>query len=468
MGDEIASTRFQGDDWSTFHRRLIDETRRLHALFDAKACSSRPPVGGFEIEAWLTDTQMRPAPRNSDFLKRLGSDLATTELAQFNIELNNTPRSLQGDAFKQFAKEMHATCRKVNTVASTMGLRAMTMGILPTIRPGDLSEANMSQMRRYRALNQQVLKARDFRPLHLHITADAGDLLLEYDSVMLEAAATSFQVHTQVPYAEAHHYYNASIIASAATVAVCANSPYLFDRQLWHETRIPLFEQSVDTGEGERRVSFGTDFARESIMECFDENVELFDTLLPILYDDKQTLSHLRLHNGTIWRWNRPLIGFDADGTVHFRVEHRVMSAGPSLVDMLANAAFYYGVAMVLKSECAQGRLASDFTTAKNDFYEAARYGLGAVVSWEGEKVRIDELVLEHLLPMAKDGLGRLGLDGMEHYLDIIRERVSSGQNGAAWQLAYVKRYGEDMKQLSDAYWRHQQEGRPVHEWEIR
>lgn len=467
MGDEIASTHFKAEDRLTFLQRLKTETALLRKLFEGGECSKAPPVGGFEIEAWLIDKKMRPSPRNSEFLRRLDDKLATAELAKFNIELNNTPHPLHADAFRKFSTEMHDTCRKVNAMATEMGLRALTMGILPTIRPGDLSEANMSEMRRYTALNQQVLKERDFRPLHLHISADAGDLQLEYDSVMLEAAATSFQVHTQIPFDEAHHYYNASIIASAATVAVSANSPYLFDRQLWHETRIPLFEQSVDTGEGQRRVSFGTDFAKESILECFDENLELFETLLPILYEEKrERLAHLRLHNGTIWRWNRPLVGFDEDGKVHFRIEHRVMSAGPTLVDMLANAAFYYGLATTLKEQCEEGRPACGFATAKNNFYEAARYGLGAKVVWEGEPVSVDRLVLESLLPLAEAGLKRLGLEESDYYLKIIRERVESGQNGAAWQLAYVEKHGGDMRRLSDAYWHHQQTGKPVHTWE--
>ncbi len=469
MGDEIASTHFKGEDWSEFDRRLKEETMYLHEIFESGKCSRKPPVGGFEIEAWLTDKKMRPVPRNTEFLKRLNNDLATAELAKFNLELNNTPHTLQAKAFSKFSSQMHATCREVNSLASKMGLRVLTMGILPTIRPGDLSEENMSEMKRYTALNQQVLKERDYRPLHLHVTADAGDLQLEYDSVMLEAAATSFQIHTQVPFEEAHHYYNASILASAVTVAVSANSPFLFDRKLWHETRIPLFEQSVDTGEGQRRVSFGTDYAKESIMECFDENIELFDSLLPILYEERSgELAHLRLHNGTIWRWNRPLVGFDDDGKVHFRIEHRVMPAGPTLVDMLANAAFYYGLAERLKERCAEGDFACDFATAKNNFYEASRYGLDAEISWEDEDVRIDELVVKRLLPLAAEGLKKLGLDDSEHYLEIIRERVESGQNGASWQLAYVEKYGDDMRHLSDAYWHHQQTGKPVHTWEIR
>ncbi len=471
MGTEIENTEFGEKAWSEFYRRLEAETLILKQMFADGLCSQKSPVGGFEIEAWLTDLQMRPVPLNAEFLKRFDSELVTMELAKFNFELNNTPHPLCADAFTKFSDEMHQTCRKANRIAAEMGIRAATMGILPTLKPSDFCMENMSEMKRYQALNERVFKERFGRPVKLDIVGDEAELKMRHDSVMLEAAATSFQIHTQIPFAEAHHYYNASIIASAAMVAVSANSPFLFGKKLWQETRIPLFEQSVDTGEGQARVSFGSGYAEESILECFEENVQGYDILLPILFkEDAENFSHLRLHNGTIWRWNRPLIGFDSDGTVHFRVEHRVMAAGPSLVDMLANAAFYYGVAAMLSIECSRGQFASNFTDAQENFYKAARYGLDASILWKEESVTIKELILNSLLPMAKQGLEKLKIDtkASGYYLGIIRDRVVSGQNGAIWQLAYVEQYGDDMQKMSDAYWRHQQTGEPVHKWEIK
>jgi len=471
MGTEIGKTEFGKKAWAEFYRRLEEETLILRQMFADGLCSQKSPVGGFEIEAWLTDLQMRPVPLNAEFLKRFDSELVTMELAKFNFELNNTPHPLCADAFTKFSVEMHRTCRKANAISAEMGVRAATMGILPTLKSSDFCMENMSEMKRYQALNERVFKERFGRPVELDIVGNEAELKIRHDSVMLEAAATSFQIHTQIPFEEAHHYYNASIIASAAMVAVSANSPFLFGKKLWHETRIPLFEQAVDTGEGQARVSFGSGYAKESILECFEENVQGYDILLPILFEeDVEQFSHLRLHNGTIWRWNRPLIGFDNDGTVHFRVEHRVMAAGPSLVDMLANAAFYYGVAKMLSLECSKGQFASDFTDARENFYKAARYGLGASILWKGDNITINELILNSLLPMAKEGLEKLKIDTKEsdYYLGIIRDRVKSGQNGAVWQLAYVKQYGDDMQKMSDAYWRHQQTGEPVHKWEIK
>ena len=472
MGTEIDSIRFEADAWPQFLKRLKEETALLRRKVHDGAHSDRSAVGGFEIEAWLCDADMNPAPRNTEFLDRFGSDLATMELAKFNFELNNTPHPLTGDAFAKFAAQMHETCRRANETAVEMGLRAVTVGILPTLKPSDFCLQNMSEMKRYRALNEQIFNERAGRPLLLDIAADHDRLRLRHDSVMLEAAATSFQIHTQVPFERAHHYYNASILASAATVAVSANSPFLFGKRLWHESRIPLFEQAVDSGEKRARVSFGSTFARESILECFDENFDDFDILLPILFEDASpdSFAHLRLHNGTIWRWNRPLVGFDDDGTLHFRVEHRVMPAGPSLVDMLANAAFYYGAATTLTKQLEDGRLPCRFDEAQRNFYAAARRGLEAEVIWNGRTQPVQTLMLETLLPMAHDGLKTLGIaaSDIDRYLTIIDARTRSKKNGAAWQLAYADAHGEDMTKLAEAYWKNQQTGAPVHTWENR
>jgi gamma-glutamyl:cysteine ligase YbdK (ATP-grasp superfamily) len=267
-----------------------------------------------------------------------------------------------------------------------------------------------------------------------------------------------------------HHYYNGSILASAATVAVSANSPYLFGKQLWHETRIPIFEQSVDTGEGKKRVSFGSGFAKESILECFRENIEDYDVLIPVFFESHhEKFDHLKLHNGTIWRWNRPLVGSDSDGTMHFRIEHRVMAAGPTLVDMLANAMFYYGLAMMLTGEVMEGNYPCDFKSAEKNFYTAAREGLGCSIEWEGRTVPMRDLILERFLPMAREGLTLLEMDrdDVTFYFDIIEARVKNGQNGAAWQIKYIEKHGKDFAKMTEAYWRHQQKGDPVHTWEI-
>jgi hypothetical protein len=292
---------------------------------------------------------------------------------------------------------------------------------------------------------------------------------------MLEAATTSFQVHLQAPADEAVRYFNAAQILSAPMVALAANSPFLFEKCLWEETRIPLFEQAVDVGDNalpeRRRVTFGSGYLQHSAIECYRENLTRYPVLLPIQFDaGPQELRHLRLHNGTIWRWNRMLIGFNAAGTPHLRVEHRVMSAGPTIVDMIANAAVFLGASRFLAGLRAPPEADLPFLTARENFYRAAREGLDAPIVWlDGSEVGLRTLLADEIFPMAREGLKLLGADeeDIERYLDVARARVRTGFNGAAWQRAHVERYGRDFFRLTADYLERQRSAMPVHEWQV-
>jgi len=334
----------------------------------------------------------------------------------------------------------------------------------------------MSDMNRYRALNEQILKARG-KPINLDIVG-LEHLKFDHYDVMLESATTSLQLHTQVPLEQAHHFYNASIIASAAIVASCANAPYLFAKNLWHESRIPLFEQAIETGgyggamHGPlKRVSFGSAYARNSIMECFTENLQHFPVLLPELFSDPiDKFEHLRLHNGTIWRWNRPLIGFDEDNTPHIRIEHRTPSAGPTIIDSIANAAFYYGLTKNLCDEINGQNIPIEFTTAKDNFYQAARFGLDSQIVWfDGKKQNLQKLILADLLPRAKKGLQSLNIDAQDiaTYLDIIEQRIANKQTGSQWQRQFMQQTNASLQSMTQAYLEHQYSEVPVSQWEI-
>ena len=297
---------------------------------------------------------------------------------------------------------------------------------------------------------------RQGRPLHLRIDGRES-ISAEHRDVMLESVTTSFQLHLQVPCATAARYYNAAVIVSAPMVAVAANSPLLFGRMLWEETRIPVFEQAVDTGPSDhRRVTFGNGYAVESLLPFFVENAADYPVLLPLALDQpSDRLAHLRLHNGTIWRWNRPLIGFDEDGTPHIRIEHRVMAAGPTMVDMAANMALFYGLAHSLGTALKPPESRLSFEHARQNFYTAARDGLACEVTWlDGTRRRLDQLLLEELIPLADEGLDQLKVDRpiRERWLGVIDERVRSGQTGAAWQRRYVARRGRDLVELTLAY----------------
>ncbi len=472
MGQEIDRDQFSEDDFRRFAGHLEAETRLLGEWLEAGAFLRSGPVAGFELEAWLVDGAERPAPVNEDFLARSDPALTTYELARFNVELNASPRPLVGHALELMHRELAGHWAACEAVAKELGAGLVMTGILPSVRCEDLGVHNMSPLHRYRALNEQVIRLRQGHPMVIDIQG-RDHLRLEAPSVMLEAATTSFQIHLQVTPAEAVRVFNAALVLSAPMVAVSANAPYLFGHQLWEETRIPLFEQAVDThGPGaEPRVCFGSGYAERSLLECFQENLRTYVPILPIdLPDAPQRLPHLRLHNGTIWRWNRPLIGWDEAGNPHLRIEHRVVPAGPTVTDMIANAALFYGLVHHYARVTPAPERQLDFATARANFYAAAREGLGARVHWlGGAEVAVDTLLREALLPAARAGLAELGVDPGDaaEYLGVIEARVASGRTGAAWQRAWVARHGPDMGALTAAYRRRQGTGKPVHEWDL-
>lgn len=475
MGQEITLTQFDDGDFRCFHDKLIQETALLKRMLEQKTCSKHPPVAGFEIEAWLVDNMMRPAPINRHFLATLANPLASPELAKFNVEFNNHPLALEGGALSTMHRDLQATLDNAQHHAEDMASHIVMIGILPTLTQGDLCLANMSDTNRYRALNQQILQSRG-QPIHIDIKG-AEHLKFDHHDVMLEAATTSFQIHIQLPVDIAHHFYNASIIASAPVVALAANAPYFLGKELWHESRVPLFEQAIESGgylglaHGPlKRVSFGSGFARESIIECFEENLDRFPVLLPVSQaSDPAEFAHLRLHNGTIWRWNRPLIGFDDDGTPHIRVEHRSPAAGPTIVDAVANAAFYYGLAWDICTDIINEGLPFSFAQAKDNFYQCARFGLDSKILWAAEvKHHLADLIIDELLPRAANGLEALGVCSADSrwYLDIIRQRIARNQNGSQWQRLFIQDHHHQFTAMTKHYLSNQQRGNPVGEWE--
>ena len=475
MGQEIAEANFTEQDFARFREHLDDETSRLRDLLSESSAKSSIPCAGLELEAWLVDSELRPAAINDIFLDVLNDPLVNRELAKFNIEFNTEPVSLSGSAMSQLQHQLQTAWSQASKQARLLDVDLMMIGILPTLRQSDLSVQNMSSMNRYRALNEQILMTRG-RPVTLDISGEEP-LKLTHNDVMLESATTSMQLHTQVPLNRAHHYYNASIMASAAVVAVSTNSPFLFEHALWQETRIPLFEQAIEVGgfagaaHGPiKRVGFGSDYAHHSIFECFDENLAHYPVLLPVqLGEASDELAHLRLHNGTIWRWNRPLVGF-SDGKPHIRIEHRTPAAGPTVTDMLATAAFYYGLSHALCEHLILGENRLPFSDARDNFYKAARYGLNAhIVDFSGQHQRLQHFILHDCLPLALQGLKSLSINSSdaEFYLSIIQERVERQQTGSDWQRQFIGKYGRDFQQLSRRYLELQQQGKVVSQWPI-
>jgi len=473
LGQEIETAGFVEADFANFSEQLARETALLHDLHAKGKLSGEGPRIGLELEAWLIDRNYFPAPHNQSFLHRLNNPFVVAELSRFNIELNAFPEFLAGDGLLAMEKHLAATWQSCIENAHEDVDTVVAIGTLPSLRESDLSLDNMTPSNRYAALNNEMVRLRGGRPLTIDIDCHdpAGEhLRTEHLDVMLEAATTSFQLHLQVPPADLGACLNASIVLSAPILAIAANAPFLFGKPLWHETRIAIFEQSIEQSGDDaslHRVTFGTGYAGEDPTAFFEQNLRDYPVLLPIgAGGDETEFPCLRLHNGTIWRWNRPLVGFDEDGTPHLRIEHRVMPAGPSVIDMIANAAFYYGATFMLAERCRTPEL--PFETARENFYAAAKHGIGAEITWLDGKRRPVREVIAELLPLAREGLAAQGVsqDAIDRYIDVIASRNASGQNGAAWQLAHFARHG-DLFRLTADYLEHQRSGMPVHEWPV-
>jgi hypothetical protein len=399
------------------------------------------------------------------------------ELSKYNFELNIAPHPLDRHLPEFLNKELQKLWDICTVNASDMGCHILMTGILPTLQDRMLTLQNISSLQRFQALNREILRSRSRHPLKIHIEGKNDSLEVVHHDVMAEAATTSLQIHFQVPVSKAAAVYNIAQVLSAPMVALTANSPFLFGRELWDETRIPLFEQAVKTpafvdlsGRMVSRVTFGRDYVRDSLREVFLENLDGFPVLLPVTFDqDFSLLNHLRLHNGTIWRWNRPLIGFSEDGRPHLRIEHRVPPAGPSIPDIVANILFFYGAILRLQPEVPQA--AVSFEQARANFYSASRFGLDAMVTWtSGKAMPVETLLLQQLIPGAIQALAERGIDShdLRHYLgDILATRVTTRRNGAWWQKNFISLHGPDFRAMTQAYLENQSRNIPVHEWSI-
>jgi hypothetical protein len=471
VGEEIKSASFAPADFDRFEKRLRQETATARAMFDNKVFSESGYSLGFEIEAWLLDHGFFPNPVNEAFLAAIRHPLVVPELSRFNVELNCTPEPLAGDVFTRMTRELTDLWARCEEVAHGLDTNIVMIGTLPVIRDEDLRLENISPLKRYYALNHEVLRRRGGRGIKVAISG-ADTLRSEHQDVMLEAATTSFQIHLKTPAALAHLYWNASAMASGPLIAAAGNAPFLFGKDLWRETRIPLFEQAVDLpgGAGVPRVGFGSGYLRQSLFELFADNAANYPVLLPLHFDDPPAaLRHLGLHNGTIWRWNRPLIGIEPDGRAHLRIEHRILPAGPSMTDMMANAALYVGLVHELVMRGMADAPELGFAAARENFYAGARLGLEARMQWPGTSgLSADALLLRHLIPAARAGLTRLGVaDDGDGLIDIVEHRVATGQTGAAWQRQSLAANAGDFRQMMAAYCERQRSGAPVSQWAL-
>ncbi|MRG94142.1 glutamate-cysteine ligase family protein [Polyangium spumosum] len=491
MGLLITRDDFSEDEFVRFSERLRDELDVLDALVSRPGFGEGPATVGAELELFLVDPAGLPLPANREVLARTVDPRFTVELDRFNLEFNARPCPLAGRPFSALVAEFEGALAEINRAARDQGGRIVPIGILPTLRREDLTAAEMTDVPRYRALGKRIRRLRG-GPFHVRIHGD-DPLALDTDDVAMEGAGTSFQVHLRVPPGSFSRYYNAAQIATIPALAASGNSPILIGHRLWDETRIALFRQAVDDRldapaafHPPSRVSFGYGWVREGAAELFAESVRLYAPLLPVLggEDARKTLqsggvpelAELRLHHGTVWRWNRAV--YDPAGGGHFRIEFRALPAGPTVIDMLASAAFLLGVTIGLAPEVDHLLPAYPFELARHAFYRAAQHGLDAIVPYPSDEPPSPRAtpiaaLCERLVPLARSGLLGAGVveDEADRFLGVFLERVRSRQTGARWQRAALEALGarfskeEALRRMLAHYEERAASGEPVHAW---
>ncbi len=471
-----------------FTRQLIQDVRALEYLLKENRFESGVRRVGAEQELFLVDDRWQPAAIVERVLAENADDRVVSELMKFNLEFNLRPQLFEDRCLSEMEASLNDVMDYVHGIVDKAGARVVMAGILPTITLTDLELSNMTPSPRYRALNDAISRLRG-RPAELQIRG-ADELYIKHDSITLEGCNTSFQTHFQVHPDEFASLYNIAQVVAGPVLAAATNSPTLFGKRLWRETRIALFQQAVDTRssnlylrEMSPRVHFGTKWVDESVLEIFREDISRFRVLLTTgevedPFDALQDglvpeLQALQLHNGTVYRWNRACYGI-TDGKPHLRIENRILPSGPTAVDEVANAAFWFGLVSGLAREHPDVRLVMEFDDAKSNFMAAARLGLASQLTWvNGHSVPAHELICDELLPVAREGLRSSGIIGedVDRYLDVIQERVTTRRTGSQWQLdslLAMKSEGTRAERLSAivaATFDRQRSGQPVHTW---
>src|SRR6266498_3948716 len=490
MGEHNVSLDLDPRSLQSFTKALLEDIRALEYMLEHDCLERNVCRIGAEQEMFLVDKDLRPAPVATAVLQRTNDPRLTTEIARFNLEANLTPLPLEGHCFHLMEEELKQLIECARESASHFDAEVLLAGILPTLQKSDLNLGNITPMPRYQQLNNSVARLRG-GPFSIHIKG-LDELQMTHDNIMMESCNTSFQVHLQVPPEEFASLYNLAQAVTAPVLAAAVNSPLLFGHRLWQETRVALFQHSTDSRSRTQlarsqptRVSFGDQWLKNSVVELFHDQISRFrpimiaqpeeDPFQVLARGETPLLSALRMHNGTVWRWNRACYGV-MDGVAHLRIENRALPAGPTIVDEVANAAFFVGLMLSLPVEYGDISNRMTFDDAKENFFTAARHGLNAQFTWiDGKSYPATSLILDHLLSLSRQGLKSAEVDAsdIDKYLGVIEERVKSGQTGAQWMLkslSATKGPGpKDMhyRTLTSTMLQRQKEAKPVHTWPI-
>ncbi len=471
---------------AAFIKHLLSDLRALELMLARDMIESDVSRIGAEQEFCLLSDNWRPSRKWQEVMAVLHDSHFSPELARYNLEINLDPLTLGGQCFARMEKDLRRLLAQAAAAAAQYNDHIILTGILPTISKRELGLEFMTPLPRYNLLNDitRTLRGTDFE---LHIRG-IDELTIRHDSVLFEACNTSFQMHLQLAPADFIASYNWAQAIAGPLLGVCANSPLLLGRELWAETRIALFQQSVDTRrssyalkEQRPRVSFGDSWARNSIVDIYRNDIATHRVLLAreINSDSLDELAAgkipdlpaLRLHNSTIYHWNRPCYGM-LNGKAHLRIENRYLPAGPSVLDEMANFAFWVGLMKGRPPQYQEMENQMAFRDAKSNFIKAARTGRESVLRWMGEQISVRDLVLNQLLPIAESGLQKVNIDrgDIDRYLKVIAERCSH-KTGAQWLIQNYRRLKEEHKKddalliLTKSIHRNQQGDLPGHQW---
>ena len=490
MGEHNVEQQFDEKKSQAFMKALLEDLRALEFMIETDRVESNITRIGAEQEMFLVDRNMRPAPISLEVLERAKDTRLTTEIARFNLEANLTPLLLSDKCLSQIEEELRELLSLVRNSARELDADVLLSGILPTLKKSDLTLENLAPMPRYYELNRGVIGLRG-GPFSIHIKG-LDELQITHDNIMMESCNTSFQVHFQTSPAEFAAAYNVAQAITAPVLAAAVNSPLLFGHRLWQETRVALFQHSTDARSQTQlarshptRVSFGDRWLEHSVVELFHDQISRFRPIMITQPDEDPfqvlarggtpQLSALRMHNGTVWRWNRACYGV-ANGIAHLRIENRALPSGPTVQDEVANAAFFAGLMVAMPQEYGEISKRLNFDDAKENFFAAARHGLNAQLKWlDGKSLSASALILNSLLPLARMGLKESKIDSsdIDKYLGIVDARVRSGQTGAQWMLnsfASLNRHQPaDMRlsTLTSTILARQKEDKPVKDWKL-
>ena len=493
MGEQKVSLVKSNAEMQTFIKQLLSDVQALDFMIKNDWFESGITRIGAEQEMCIVyNNNFKPAPIATKALAQMKQyDWVETELARFNLETNQTPRELKGKCLSQLDNEISKNLNRIHKKLAGLDTDYILTGILPTLRKFHLGMHNLTPKKRYKALMESINSQLIGSAYELRLMG-IDELLVRHDSPLLEAVNTSFQVHLQVAPEDFVQYYNIAQTLAAPVMAIAANSPIVFGRRLWHESRIAMFQQALDTRtthdhmrERSPRVNFGDDWLKDSILEIYKEDVARFRVL--ISGDIKENsideigkgkvpkLRALQVHNSTVYRWNRPCYGISPNGQPHLRIENRVLPSGPTVIDEVANAAFWIGLMVGMADKYKDITKEISFVDVRDNFGKAARYGIDSAFTWFGDrKVTACDLVKE-LIPIARQGLmsRKVAKADIDKYLNIIAARAKKHMNGARWQLrAYTKLLNEAgrdeaLTTLTASIVKNQKKNIPVHLWKL-